>query len=232
MRQGLQLRLYKTLEELRAHLLCRAWAVLQELNLKLVQARQRRGTDAGANAVREQRIGGALAKSLLKVLEGATPRARAIAAHALIDRMIEHLAGESPFENADAVAFLSEHRARRLAPRNEIKLPATERRSARRYEMKIPLVVRWINDSAAGEAVTKSKNVSMHAVYFFLPKEVKKGSAMEIVMTLPHMASEPGPVRVRCLARVQRTESHKAGKVGIVVAIERYEFLRAEENVK
>jgi hypothetical protein len=35
-------------------------------------------------------------------------------------------------------------------------------------------------------------------------------------------------VRVRCLGRIQRTEPRDQGAVGVVAAIERYEFLRAE----
>jgi hypothetical protein len=35
---------------------------------------------------------------------------------------------------------------------------------------------------------------------------------------------------VRCLGRVQRTESRDEGSVGVVAAIERYEFLRNSED--
>jgi hypothetical protein len=35
---------------------------------------------------------------------------------------------------------------------------------------------------------------------------------------------------VRCLGRVQRTESRDEGAVGVVAAIERYEFLRGDDE--
>jgi hypothetical protein len=35
---------------------------------------------------------------------------------------------------------------------------------------------------------------------------------------------------VRCLGRVQRTENRDEGAIGVVAAIERYEFLRTEED--
>ncbi len=110
-------------------------------------------------------------------------------------------------------------------------MSATERRSAQRFEMKVSLVVRWMNGAAAGEAITESKNVSSRGIYFFLPKDVKKGSPMEILMTLPHEITQVGPVKVRCLGRVQRIEPQEKQKIGIVVAIERYEFLRGDESV-
>ncbi len=109
-------------------------------------------------------------------------------------------------------------------------MAGSERRSAQRFHIKLPLVVRWTSGSAIGEASTESKDVSSRGVYFFLPKEIKEGSPIEILLTLPHEITLAGPVRVRCLGRIQRTESDVAGKVGVVAAIERYEFLRGDEH--
>jgi len=58
----------------------------------------------------------------------------------------------------------------------------------------------------------------------------KEGSPVEILLTLPNEITLAGPVRVRCLGRVQRTESRDETSVGVVAAIERYEFLRGEEE--
>ena len=104
-----------------------------------------------------------------------------------------------------------------------------ERRTAQRFRLKLPLIVRWTNESAVGEARTESKDVSSRGVYFFLPKKMKNGSPVEIVLTLPHEITLAGPVRVRCLGRVQRTEDEE-GNAGVVAAIERYEFLRNNDE--
>ncbi len=109
-------------------------------------------------------------------------------------------------------------------------MTASERRSARRFQIKLPLTVRWTSGSAIGEASTESKDVSSRGVYFFLPKELKHGAPVEILLTLPHEITLAGPVKVRCLGRIQRTESGSAEKVGVVAAIERYEFLRGDSN--
>jgi hypothetical protein len=53
---------------------------------------------------------------------------------------------------------------------------------------------------------------------------------VEILLTLPNEITLAGPVRVRCLGRVQRTEARDEGSVGVVAAIERYEFLRNHED--
>jgi hypothetical protein len=105
-----------------------------------------------------------------------------------------------------------------------------ERRTAQRFQIKLPMTVRWTSGSAIGEARTESKDVSSRGVYFFLPKDVKNGSPVEIVLTLPHEITLAGPVRVRCLGRVQRSHEEEEGRSGIVAEIERYEFLRGDEN--
>ena len=109
-------------------------------------------------------------------------------------------------------------------------LTGSERRTTQRFSMRLPLTVRWTTGAAVGETSTESRDVSSRGVYFFLQKDVKEGSAVEILLTLPNEITLAGPVRVRCLGRVQRTEPREEGAVGVVAAIERYEFLRGEEE--
>jgi hypothetical protein len=107
----------------------------------------------------------------------------------------------------------------------------SERRTTQRFSMRLPLTVRWTTGAAVGETATESRDVSSRGVYFFLSKDVKEGSPVEILLTLPNEITLAGPVRVRCLGRVQRTEPRDEGAVGVVAAIERYEFLRGSEEV-
>jgi len=102
-----------------------------------------------------------------------------------------------------------------------------ERRTAQRFELKLPLRIRWSRDAQPADIVTESRDVSSRGVYFFFSNEVKKGSPLEIVMTLPHEITKAGPVQVRCLGHVQRTEQQDGSKIGVVAAIERYEFVRS-----
>lgn len=92
------------------------------------------------------------------------------------------------------------------------------------------MVVRWTSGSAVGEASTESRDVSSRGVYFFLPQAVNSGSPVEILLTLPHEITLAGPVKVRCLGRIQRSEADQPGRVGLVAQIERYEFLRGDEH--
>ncbi len=112
----------------------------------------------------------------------------------------------------------------------EEHLAYPERRTAQRFRIKLPLLVRWTNGGSIGEAQAESQDVSSRGIYFSLPKNVKAGSPVEIVLTLPHEITMAGPVRVRCLGRIQRNEDQQAGYSGMVAEIERYEFLRSDEH--
>jgi PilZ domain len=109
-------------------------------------------------------------------------------------------------------------------------VPLNERRASRRFLMRLPLTVRWTDESVVGEVATESREVSSRGLYFHLPKGLKSGSPVEIVMTLPHELTQAGPVRVRCLGRILRTNPESIGRVGVAAAIERYEFLRNGET--
>jgi hypothetical protein len=112
----------------------------------------------------------------------------------------------------------------------ETTLTAEERRATQRFQIRLPMIVRWTSGSAIGEASTESRDVSSRGVYFFLPKEVSSGSPVEILLTLPHEITLAGPVKVRCLGRIKRAEVDEPGRIGVVAQIERYEFLRGDEH--
>lgn len=109
-------------------------------------------------------------------------------------------------------------------------MTAEERRVSQRFQIRLPMIVRWTTNKAVGEALTESRDVSSRGVYFFLPKVIVSGSPIEIVLTLPHEITLAGPVKVRCLGRINRADSDEPGRVGLVAQIDRYEFLRSGEN--
>ncbi len=105
-----------------------------------------------------------------------------------------------------------------------------ERRASERYHFKLPMVVRWTNETAIGEAETESRDVSLRGVSFVLPQEVSSDSQVEILLTLPHEITMAGPVKVRCIGSIKRAEENEPGQVGMVALIERFEFLRGNED--
>ena len=105
-----------------------------------------------------------------------------------------------------------------------------ERRTSERYYFKLPMTVRWTNDWAIGEAETESRDLSLRGVSFVLPQEVSSGSQVEILLALPEEITQTGPVKVRCIGSIKRSEEDEPGQVGMVALIERFEFLRGNEE--
>lgn len=92
--------------------------------------------------------------------------------------------------------------------------------------MKLPLTVK-----VSGAAMNaETREVSSRGVYFYMEKGVKNGTPIEFMITLPHEVTLAGPVRVRCLGHVVRSEPREENRVGVVVAIDRYEFQRGDKS--
>ena len=98
--------------------------------------------------------------------------------------------------------------------------------------MKLPMRVRWATKSGNGEVHTESEDISSRGVYFFLPTEIDKGSWAELALVLPHEITLAEPVRVRCQARVRRTEIKKRNQVRVATEIETYQLLREAKNTR
>lgn len=105
-----------------------------------------------------------------------------------------------------------------------------ERRRAHRFELQSPLVVRWKDGAQTREALTVSEDLSSSGIYFVLPEGIKDGTPVEVEMTLPNQITLAGPVRVRCLGRIQRCEPADGAKSGMAAAIEKYEFLPGNDE--
>ena len=104
---------------------------------------------------------------------------------------------------------------------------SSDRRSMRRFDMRLPATVR-MSGEAAGEFHTETQNVSARGVFFYLDRDLAHGSRIEVTLTFPPHVTLTDPVRVRFTGRVIRVESPlPSARIGIAAAIEEYEFLRA-----
>jgi hypothetical protein len=103
-----------------------------------------------------------------------------------------------------------------------------ERRTMRRFDMRLPALVRLTGDS---EFQTETQNVSARGVFFYLDRLVPEGTACEVTLTFPPHITLTDAVRVRFSARVIRSESPLPSlRVGTAAMIEDYEFLRSGGN--
>lgn len=104
---------------------------------------------------------------------------------------------------------------------------AQERRTMRRFDMRLPAAVR-LDEVATFKLQTETQNVSARGVYFYLDRAVEKGSRLEMTLTFPPHVTLTDSVRVRFTARVVRVDTPlPASRIGVAAVIEEYEFLRA-----
>ena len=100
-----------------------------------------------------------------------------------------------------------------------------ERRMMRRFDMRLPAVVRL---EGASEFHTETQNVSARGVFFYLDRAVEAGTQLEVTLTFPPHITLTDAVRVRFAARVIRVESPLPSlRIGTAAMIEDYEFLRS-----
>jgi hypothetical protein len=104
-----------------------------------------------------------------------------------------------------------------------------ERRQATRFDLKLPVILRWRDGEKLREAHTISQDVSSNGIYFLLSEGIQDGTNVEVEMTLPSQITRAGPVRVRCLGRIQRCEEANGVTTGVAASINKYQFLADRE---
>lgn|ERR1700733_5562725 len=103
----------------------------------------------------------------------------------------------------------------------------TERRMMRRFDMRLPALVR-LQGEDSGEIQTETQNVSARGVFFYLDRPVGAGSKLEVTLTFPPHITLTDAVRVRFTARVIRVEHPlPSARIGTAAVIEDYQFLRS-----
>jgi len=101
----------------------------------------------------------------------------------------------------------------------------SERRTSRRFNMSLPLVVRFPEDGTPADATAETRDISFKGLYFTLDKSCKAGSNLEFVLTLPREITMAGDVQIRCMGEVIRVDEKQPGKCGIAARIDKYDFL-------
>jgi hypothetical protein len=107
----------------------------------------------------------------------------------------------------------------------------TERRTARRYDLSLPVSVRLPLNREADSQNGQTRDISTRGVYFVLGKDLAAGTELDFTMTLPTEITRGTEVFVRAHGRVVRVDKkpddhHEV--VGVAAVIERYDIIRGE----
>ena len=107
----------------------------------------------------------------------------------------------------------------------------SERRTARRYDLSLPVLIRVPIEKVGGEHNGKTRDISTRGLYFMLDDDLGAGSELDITLTLPTEVTHGPEVFVRAagkVVRVDRAPENGSSRVGVAAVIERYEIVRNE----
>jgi hypothetical protein len=109
----------------------------------------------------------------------------------------------------------------------------TERRTARRYDLSLPILIRVPIDQEPAARSGRTRDISTRGVYFTLDRDVDSGTELDITLTLPAEITRGTEVFVRAQGRVVRVDHQQNDgnpRVGVAAVIERYDIIRGEQS--
>jgi hypothetical protein len=103
-----------------------------------------------------------------------------------------------------------------------------ERRTARRYDLSLPVTVRGPVDGNAPSPLGRTRNISTGGVYFTIDNDLSPGAELNVSMTLPLAVASGAEVSIEAIGKVLRVDRRSSGDrpIGTAVVIERYEIIR------
>lgn len=107
----------------------------------------------------------------------------------------------------------------------------TERRTARRYDLSLPVMIRIPAEQVTNTQQGKTRDISTRGLYFVIDQDLKAGSELDITLTLPAEITHGTDVLVRALGKVVRVENRMedaTSRLGVAAVIERYDIIRGE----
>jgi hypothetical protein len=107
----------------------------------------------------------------------------------------------------------------------------TERRTARRYDLSLPVIIRMPVEKESHSRSGKTRDISTRGVYFTIDQDLGAGAELDITLTLPSEVTRGSEVFIRAMGKVVRVDKkpeNGSSRVGVAAVIERYEIIRNE----
>jgi c-di-GMP-binding flagellar brake protein YcgR len=107
----------------------------------------------------------------------------------------------------------------------------TERRTARRYDLTLPIIIRVASERAMDSQEGKTRDISTRGLYFVVDQKLQAGSELDIMLTLPAEITHGTEVFVRALGKVIRVEQRSENgdpRMGVAAVIEKYDIIRGQ----
>ena len=107
----------------------------------------------------------------------------------------------------------------------------TERRTTRRYDLTLPIIIRMPTERVNGPQQGRTRDISTRGLYFVIEQDLAAGSELDITLTLPAEITHGSEVFVRAQGKVVRVEQRLEdgnARMGVAAVIERYDIIRGE----
>jgi len=107
----------------------------------------------------------------------------------------------------------------------------TERRTTRRYDLSLPILIRVPAEKGQDSQHGKTRDISTRGLYFVIDQNLEAGSELDLTLTLPSEVTRGSEVFVRALGKVLRVEQRIEDgntRMGVAAVIERYDIIRGE----
>ncbi|MGH9788786.1 MAG: PilZ domain-containing protein [Candidatus Acidiferrales bacterium] len=104
------------------------------------------------------------------------------------------------------------------------------RRAAHRFPLQLSVQVRATSPEWSRRISGTTRDIGSTGLYFLSGQKFDVGSAVEVLVTLPHRILPRGEAQVRCKGRVLRVDALPGGAtamLGVAASIEGYDFLTA-----
>ena len=111
----------------------------------------------------------------------------------------------------------------------------TERRTARRYDLSLPVIIRVPIEKEISSRSGKTRDISTRGVYFTIDQDLGAGAELDITLTLPAEVTRGSEVFIRAMGKVVRVDKRPengSSRVGIAAVIERYEIIRTDPSTQ
>jgi hypothetical protein len=105
----------------------------------------------------------------------------------------------------------------------------SERRVTRRYDLSLPVMVRIPAQGFAETQNGRTRDISTKGLYFVIDRDVRPGSNLDIMLTLPREMTNGEEVLVKASGKIVRVESRMEDgneRQGVAAVIERYDIMR------
>ena len=110
----------------------------------------------------------------------------------------------------------------------------TDRRTARRYDLSVPVVIHVPIEKETVSRTGKTRNISTRGVYFTIDNDLRAGAELDLTIILPAEVTSGSGVFIKAtgtVIRVDKCSGNGDQKVSVAAAFERHEIVRTEATI-